>query len=58
MQILAQVSKVSMMHNKLKHGLPQQLQIPSEHVAVASTGVIGEYLPMDKIKLVQNVLGC
>ncbi len=26
----------------------QQLQIPSEHVAVASTGVIGEYLPMDK----------
>ncbi|HBG3054334.1 TPA: acetylglutamate kinase [Staphylococcus aureus] len=28
----------------------QQLQIPSEHVAVASTGVIGEYLPMDKIK--------
>ncbi|HCY0523279.1 TPA: bifunctional glutamate N-acetyltransferase/amino-acid acetyltransferase ArgJ [Staphylococcus aureus] len=28
----------------------QQLQILSEHVAVASTGVIGEYLPMDKIK--------
>ena len=28
----------------------QQLQIPSEHVAVASTGVIGEYLPMDEIK--------
>ncbi len=27
----------------------QQLQIPSEHVAVASTGVIGEYLPIDKI---------
>lgn len=28
----------------------QQLHIPSEYVAVASTGVIGEYLPMDKIK--------
>ncbi|MGT0197608.1 bifunctional ornithine acetyltransferase/N-acetylglutamate synthase [Staphylococcus aureus] len=34
----------------------QQLQIPSEHVAVASTGVIGEYLPMDKIKMDPNIL--
>ncbi|MGT2356809.1 bifunctional ornithine acetyltransferase/N-acetylglutamate synthase [Staphylococcus aureus] len=34
----------------------QQLQIPSEHVAVASTGVVGEYLPMDKIRPGPNIL--
>ena len=49
MQILAQVSKVSMMHNKLKHGLLNNFKYHLSMLLLLA-GVIGEYLPMDKIK--------
>jgi glutamate N-acetyltransferase / amino-acid N-acetyltransferase len=35
---------------KTRHLIADRFQIPEEFIAVASTGVIGEWLPMDKIE--------
>ncbi|MGV1143680.1 bifunctional ornithine acetyltransferase/N-acetylglutamate synthase [Staphylococcus aureus] len=51
MQILVPVEQAGWIDaQQTQTWVAQQLQIPSEHVAVASTGVIGKYVPMDKIK--------